>query len=109
MALAADAQGRQIGGVKFNQLAGQLVGLHIDDTGGGQQFGGGALPALLSLHKVGYRPHAGGHGSLSHLLGTFFVNQLPDATLALQVQGATVHVPTGHQQTGSVAHPLALQ
>ena len=109
MALAADAHGRQIGGVKFHQLAGQLVGLHIDDTGGGQQFGGGALPAFLPLHKIGYSPNTGGHGLAGQFLGGLLLLQLPTAVLPAQVQGAALHIPAGHVQLGVQAHPPATQ
>ena len=109
MALAADAQGRQIGGIKFHQLAGQLVGLHIGDAGGGQQFGGGALPAFLPLHKIGYSPNAGGHGLAGQFLGGLLLLQLPAAVLPAQVQGAALHIPAGHVQLGVQAHPPATQ
>lgn len=93
----------------LHQFAGELVGQHIGDTGGGQQLGGGACPAADALDKVRRPPQIVRNGLLDLLLGGFLLQQLPDTVPGLQMERAAVHVTARHQQPGRVAHPLALQ
>lgn len=93
----------------LHQFAGELVGQHIGDTDGGQQFGGGACPAAGAPDKVRRLPQVVRNGLPDLFLGGFLLQQLPNTVPGLQMEGAAVHVTARHQQPGRVAHPLALQ
>lgn len=71
----------------LHQFACELVGLHLSDARGGQQFGGGACPAVGAPDKVRRPPQVVRNGLPDLLLGGFLLQQLPDAVPGLQVGG----------------------
>ena len=81
----------------LHQFAGELVGQHIGDTGGGQQFGGGACPAAGALDKVRRPPQIVRNGLPDLLLGGVLLQQLPDTVPGLQMESAAVHVTARYQ------------
>ena len=88
--LVADALRGKYRVEMLHQFAGELVGQHIGDTGGGQQFGGGACPAAGAPNKVRRPPQVVRNSLPDLFLGGFLLQQLPDTVPGLQMEGAAI-------------------
>lgn len=74
----------------------------------GHKLGGSSLPPARLRQEVRQSPQVLRH-LLLKLLVSGLLHQIPDTILVLQMKGPALHVPSGHQQSGGGAHPLALQ